>query len=40
MTFSDYKTNSFEKILMKFKYGLITNQEGIRLIKQIIESKY
>lgn len=40
MTFSDYKINSFEKILMNFKYGLITNEEGIRLIKQIIESKH
>ena len=40
ITFSDYKTNSFEEILMKFKYGLISNHEGIRLIKQTIESKH
>ena len=40
ITFSDYEINSFEEILMKFKLGLITNKEGVRLIKQIIESKH
>ena len=37
---TELQKKEFGEVSIKFKLGLITNKEGVRLIKQIIESKH